>query len=445
MFLAVGVATAAKQPRVQFFTGEDYNTQTREDAMRICQNMNYHIAHESQLMLDIQDGYTGHHVCGWSWTRGRLVHVHCLERVGSKCKPGRAELRACPEPEGSNLPPPSGVYCRVFGDDDERPRILLSPGELIEVYRTKGPRGPNSIMNVNEAKAVCTNEGNKLAYWTHVAAYVERYGVQICQFSWLREINAVYNANCGHNDVIGWDVRDPSRGYDAICIGEIPHAYKDPCAGDFEFHNLEGVPIHCSDDGYIIVQDRPLCGDEEYTFNQDWDTYKKGFGEMNKGYWLGLDIISKITKAYNFELVVEVESDGGGHYSSRYDSFVVSGEEENYRLSVGEYTSGDSPGSAGDMFGEVQSNSRTSNGGDFSTRKHDNDGSEYDCAHEYGSGWWFQSCHVDNLNGPCPGEETYSKNIAATRTWRQISNNTPGLRRTRMKIKYVSDERIVTK
>jgi len=431
------VLASAGNPRVQFFEGDAYNVQTRGEALRICQNMNRHLAHESQLLADIDDGFVGHHKCGWTYARDRLLHAHCTEtNEDGKCKPGKSEIKACTRTSHAELPRPTGVYCRVFGEDDqERKGFKVKQGQFLEVFRVHGPDGHASIRSMGDAHEACEREGAKLAYWTNVATYYERYGISVCNYCWLREKNAVFNVNCQGNDQIGWEIQDPRKGYDAICFGSRPRPYKDPCLGDFAFHTLEGVRISCSEDGWIIIQDRPPCVQEEHSFNKDWHHYARGFGEMGKGYWLGLEILHKLTKQYPMELAIEVVGADGERKQARYSTFRVGDPENQYKLTVDGYD--DQNSNAGDMFNQIQSNLKTSNGAKFSADPQDNDGTELtDCAKEFASGWWFQACHVDNLNGPCPDTDYYSKEMGAKRTWQQVSSTSAGLRSTRMKMRY---------
>ena len=50
----------------------------------------------------------------------------------------------------------------------------------------------------------------------------------------------------------------------------------------------------------------------------------------------------------------------------------------------------------------------------FSTKDSDNDRVRFNCAASYGNGWWFNNCHVSNLNGIYHKKQT---NTNAGMTW----------------------------
>ncbi len=67
-------------------------------------------------------------------------------------------------------------------------------------------------------------------------------------------------------------------------------------------------------------------------------------------------------------------------------------EGENFQLRLGSHS-----GTAGDPISKF---AKSTNGLFFSTPDRDNDQSKKGhCAKKYGSGWWFASCGVSNLNG----------------------------------------------
>ncbi|XP_045622351.2 techylectin-5A-like [Procambarus clarkii] len=61
----------------------------------------------------------------------------------------------------------------------------------------------------------------------------------------------------------------------------------------------------------------------------------------------------------------------------------------NYRISVGRYT-----GDAGDGLGGGKHD-----GYPFSTHDADHDNSTANCALAYRGAWWYDNCHISNLNG----------------------------------------------
>lgn len=117
-----------------------------------------------------------------------------------------------------------------------------------------------------------------------------------------------------------------------------------------------------------------------------WPDYKRGFGNLNGEFWLGLNKINRLTKAKN-RLRVDLEDTQGKTEYAEYDVFAVSSEGSNYKLSLGKYS-----GTAGDSLGYHRNSA-------FSTKDRDNDSCSGNCAARYNGGWWFNCCAYSNLNG----------------------------------------------
>uniref|UniRef100_G1KY07 Fibrinogen C-terminal domain-containing protein n=1 Tax=Anolis carolinensis TaxID=28377 RepID=G1KY07_ANOCA len=134
--------------------------------------------------------------------------------------------------------------------------------------------------------------------------------------------------------------------------------------------------------GWLVFQRRQ---DGSVDFYRDWQSYKNGFGNQASEFWLGNDKIHLLTSSGNPMLLLLVDMNDTRTYAT-YTSFKISNEEENYILSVGSYTGGDSFSVHG--------------GSAFSTRDKDNDSHETaSCAVMYKGGWWYTACHSSNLNG----------------------------------------------
>jgi len=136
--------------------------------------------------------------------------------------------------------------------------------------------------------------------------------------------------------------------------------------------------------GWTVFQKR-LDGSVDFT-SRGWPDYKRGFGNLNGEFWLGLDKINRLTKIKN-RLRVDLEDTQGKTAYAEYDFFAVSSERSNYKLSLGTYS-----GTAGDSLGYHRNSA-------FSTKDRDNDNSSGNCAASYKGGWWFNSCVIANLNG----------------------------------------------
>ena len=76
--------------------------------------------------------------------------------------------------------------------------------------------------------------------------------------------------------------------------------------------------------------------DARESFARDWATYKQGFGDLERNFWLGNDFIHRLTLIKR-ELLLDVNSVNGDHAFVLYKSFQISNEEDAYRAHVSEY------------------------------------------------------------------------------------------------------------
>ncbi|XP_068683842.1 ryncolin-2-like isoform X1 [Montipora capricornis] len=136
--------------------------------------------------------------------------------------------------------------------------------------------------------------------------------------------------------------------------------------------------------GWTVFQKRQ---DGSVDFFRAWDAYKRGFGNLNGEFWLGLDKIHRLTVSSSNKLRVDLEDIHGNTAFAEYSSVTVASERAKYQLSLGTY-SGTARDSLGDHRGQA-----------FSTKDRDNDNYSGNCASLWKGGWWYQSCHFSNLNG----------------------------------------------
>ena len=101
--------------------------------------------------------------------------------------------------------------------------------------------------------------------------------------------------------------------------------------GDFE--------VYCdhktADGGWTVFQKRR---DGSVDFYRSWDAYKRGFGNVNGEFWLGLDKIHRLTVSGNTKLHVDLEDIHGNTAFAEYNSFTVASERAKYQLSLGRYS-----------------------------------------------------------------------------------------------------------
>ena len=117
-------------------------------------------------------------------------------------------------------------------------------------------------------------------------------------------------------------------------------------------------------------------------YDSNWDVYAKFFHDLKSFFWF--------QPQDKCELRFDLKSQGFSNFAE-YSSFWISGEGDNFRLHVYGYH-----GDAGDAltaYGGYHDNMQ------FSTPGHDNDvKSNYNCASEWKSGWWYKSCSKVNFN-----------------------------------------------
>ena len=133
--------------------------------------------------------------------------------------------------------------------------------------------------------------------------------------------------------------------------------------------------------------------DGSENFYRGWTEYERGFGDVKGEHWLGLKKVNCLTGAKPVtQLRVDLADFEGRHKYAHYTYFSVGNPSTNYKLSVGGYS-----GTAGDS---LTIGSKIHNGRAFSTHDRDNDRSSGgSCAISYQGAWWYDSCHVSNLNG----------------------------------------------
>ena len=163
--------------------------------------------------------------------------------------------------------------------------------------------------------------------------------------------------------------------------------YHVACRGFFFFFQ-----VYCDQDteggGWIVFQRRT---DGSVDFYRDWNDYKAGFGELEGEFWLGLDILHHLTSPLRSDLRIDLQDLERHKRFAKYSTFVVGSEASGYRLTSDGYS-----GNAGDSFGKE---SGRHNGYPFSTKDVDNDAYSVSCANLYKGGWWYDACHLSNLNG----------------------------------------------
>uniref|UniRef100_A0A672PYF0 Fibrinogen C-terminal domain-containing protein n=1 Tax=Sinocyclocheilus grahami TaxID=75366 RepID=A0A672PYF0_SINGR len=174
--------------------------------------------------------------------------------------------------------------------------------------------------------------------------------------------------------------------------------------------------------GWTVIQRRM---DGSVNFYRPWNQYKRGFGNVEGEYWLGLENIYQLTRNNKYMLRVDLEDFGGNKVFALYSSFSVGPEADEYKLKVSGFTDG----GAGDSLSGH-------NGYKFSTFDKDQDVYENNCAKLYLGGFWYSACHNTNPNGIYLWGED-GTHYAIGNVWSSWKGYAVGMKSISMKIKRV--------
>ena len=142
--------------------------------------------------------------------------------------------------------------------------------------------------------------------------------------------------------------------------------------------------------GWIVIQRNRI--NSQLNFDKNWREYEEGFGDLNKDFWAGLELIHTLTQRGQWEMRVDYQKNDKTWSYLHYNQFGVGSANEEYPLTVGGFTG---VGTDWFVFHPL-------NGMNFSTPNNDNDKSRGNCAASYKSGWWYNSCHSININAQPP-------------------------------------------
>ncbi|XP_018790565.1 PREDICTED: ryncolin-1-like [Bactrocera latifrons] len=156
-----------------------------------------------------------------------------------------------------------------------------------------------------------------------------------------------------------------------------------------EMLKVTDLEVFCEEDidfgGWIVVQRRV---NDSVDFYRTWDEYKKGFGDLEGSYWIGLEKLYALTSSCEQELYIQLARRNGKKYYAKYSRFLIGDESRNFALlKVGNYS-----GTAIDSLTYHL-------GMPFSTHDHDSDVSKNNCAQVHKGAWWFRRCYTCHLNG----------------------------------------------
>ena len=67
-------------------------------------------------------------------------------------------------------------------------------------------------------------------------------------------------------------------------------------------------------------------------FNQNWTTYRDGFGDMNTNFWLGNDKLHYLTNQKEYKLRLDISTSSGTPLYSEFAEFQIESEDTKYRM-----------------------------------------------------------------------------------------------------------------
>uniref|UniRef100_A0A8B9PXT8 Angiopoietin-related protein 3 n=1 Tax=Apteryx owenii TaxID=8824 RepID=A0A8B9PXT8_APTOW len=149
----------------------------------------------------------------------------------------------------------------------------------------------------------------------------------------------------------------------------------------------EAFDVYCETkfgSSWTVIQNRV---DGSLDFNQTWDNYEHGFGDLNEEFWLGLNKTYSITKQGDYILRIELQDWKDNKRYIEY-AFSLGSPETGYTLQLSRI-SGNIPNALPEQT-ELR----------FSTADRDTDiANNFNCPENYLGGWWHSECEETNLNG----------------------------------------------
>ncbi len=143
----------------------------------------------------------------------------------------------------------------------------------------------------------------------------------------------------------------------------------------FNFNNPITIGSLIENDPKLLIASRDYA-DPEF-FNKNLKQYVEGFSDGQSNFWIGLDILNKVTSSHDYKLRVIATTKQGSELVEEYLYFKVANASQNYRLTVTSLVLGSN--------GFFANN----NGAEFST--YDNDINSF-LARKYAAGYW----HMQN-------------------------------------------------
>ena len=85
--------------------------------------------------------------------------------------------------------------------------------------------------------------------------------------------------------------------------------------------------------GWIVIQRNRK--NSQLSFNKNWREYEEGFGDLNKDFWAGLELIHTLTQRGQWEMRVDYQKNDKTWSYLNYNQFSVGSASEEYPLTIG--------------------------------------------------------------------------------------------------------------
>ncbi|XP_047493390.1 ficolin-2-like isoform X2 [Penaeus chinensis] len=128
----------------------------------------------------------------------------------------------------------------------------------------------------------------------------------------------------------------------------------------------------------------------QVNFNRSWTEYRTGFGDAEGEFWLGNEMLHRITASRKYSLRVDFTLSNQIQQFAEWEEFRLLDERNKYKMDLDIYLSSSTAYSSclsymGNRF--------------FTTYDRDYDYSSGNCAATIGGGWWTYNCRYMHLTG----------------------------------------------
>jgi len=155
----------------------------------------------------------------------------------------------------------------------------------------------------------------------------------------------------------------------------------------------KSLQVYCDmetdEGGWTVIQRRGNFGSPNDLFDKDWESYKSGFGDIQKDFWLGNDNIFALSNQKLSTIRFDLQDKNLDRGYAKYSVFWIDDELQKYKLHISNYS------------GNVGDGMDNHNNMGFTTKDQTNDLSTNtkNCAMQNSGGWWYNKCYRVNLNG----------------------------------------------